>query len=694
MDLENIGSKIKKYRQKRNMTQEELASAMHISNKLISKWERGLSIPALDYLEPLCKVLNISMKDLVGETPKSIKFRISRNTLKTIIFSSVTFVLVTTIILLMNFVIMPAICQDRYLYLINQSMENSLLKDNYYNIEFDLGPDNIKLQGYLEDGKVYAYNTLDFYYYKQLIANDTSIKYSPGHGYCKKKYVKPTTINNLSDLLDQQLKSFSEYYNDDYDLNLNIDDARSYIRKTNYGYYFEIKKDYITKDLTETAKENIIFRKAISGKVIIEQSCFRSMTIEIKIKNKDDNKHTDMTTSVKFLQEKPEINENLISYDYWGIETNDQDVDAFVDYLIEEPKQIKNPDKQLMDKMMNEELFLTQDNKIAMLKSEGIDFFKMSDLSCLESINFEKETVIDGRTYKNGYSYMLNGLILDVKNEATGETKQFTLTRHYDSSYNSNNIHVYDNKIYLYNEKNYYNKTYIDVIDFESGNLINLEVDGVIKFINGGYAFFEDIRTYYLRELDRMDSPYYMGIEYDVGYINDVNFYYLDSNGVLYFSMNGEDLYKSIIDNYILVEDFIAEGDFELLGAYNGKTYFLQNNIKIFICDGVSAMTMNQLKESSVCRYYSAPNIEINNNYIYTNIYGDSFGIFGDKKLKKVDVGQCTYIISFQENVSDLPPKALIVQDANVTRFEEFLYYVFTPLDGGEPIRYWLECPI
>jgi len=37
----NIGEKIKNYRKKKEITQEQLADSLHISFQAISKWERG-----------------------------------------------------------------------------------------------------------------------------------------------------------------------------------------------------------------------------------------------------------------------------------------------------------------------------------------------------------------------------------------------------------------------------------------------------------------------------------------------------------------------------------------------------------------------------------------------------------------------------------------------------------------------------
>ena len=48
-----------------NMTQSELAKKLHITDKAVSKWERGLSFPDISILIPLAETLNISLYDLL-----------------------------------------------------------------------------------------------------------------------------------------------------------------------------------------------------------------------------------------------------------------------------------------------------------------------------------------------------------------------------------------------------------------------------------------------------------------------------------------------------------------------------------------------------------------------------------------------------------------------------------------------------
>ena len=64
MDLRKIGKFIAKMRQEKGFTQESLAEELDISNRSISKWERGICLPETAKMPELCKLFNITINDL------------------------------------------------------------------------------------------------------------------------------------------------------------------------------------------------------------------------------------------------------------------------------------------------------------------------------------------------------------------------------------------------------------------------------------------------------------------------------------------------------------------------------------------------------------------------------------------------------------------------------------------------------
>ena len=49
---------------KQNYTQEELAEKLGVTNKAISKWENGRSLPDVSLFTPVCGLLKISLNEL------------------------------------------------------------------------------------------------------------------------------------------------------------------------------------------------------------------------------------------------------------------------------------------------------------------------------------------------------------------------------------------------------------------------------------------------------------------------------------------------------------------------------------------------------------------------------------------------------------------------------------------------------
>ena len=65
MDLIKIGKFIADCRKKKNITQEQLAEKLYITDRAVSKWERGLSLPDADKMLELCSILEISVNELL-----------------------------------------------------------------------------------------------------------------------------------------------------------------------------------------------------------------------------------------------------------------------------------------------------------------------------------------------------------------------------------------------------------------------------------------------------------------------------------------------------------------------------------------------------------------------------------------------------------------------------------------------------
>lgn len=73
MDKEKIGLFIKTLRKEHNYTQKELAEKLHVTDKAVSKWERGLSLPDVTIMQSLADALQISIYELMQGERSSAK---------------------------------------------------------------------------------------------------------------------------------------------------------------------------------------------------------------------------------------------------------------------------------------------------------------------------------------------------------------------------------------------------------------------------------------------------------------------------------------------------------------------------------------------------------------------------------------------------------------------------------------------
>ena len=66
MNQVKIGKFIAQRRKEKNLTQARLADKLHITNRAVSKWETGKALPDSSIMLELCKLLEISVNDLLS----------------------------------------------------------------------------------------------------------------------------------------------------------------------------------------------------------------------------------------------------------------------------------------------------------------------------------------------------------------------------------------------------------------------------------------------------------------------------------------------------------------------------------------------------------------------------------------------------------------------------------------------------
>ncbi len=77
MNQAAIGSYIAHKRKEKNLTQEQLAEKLGVSNKTVSKWENGKCMPDYSVIEQLCTALSVTLPELMdGEDTAESSVRV------------------------------------------------------------------------------------------------------------------------------------------------------------------------------------------------------------------------------------------------------------------------------------------------------------------------------------------------------------------------------------------------------------------------------------------------------------------------------------------------------------------------------------------------------------------------------------------------------------------------------------------
>lgn len=77
MNQTTIGSYIAQKRRAKNLTQEQLAEKLGVSNKTISKWENGKCMPDYSIIQTLCDALGVTLPELMdGEDAADSSMRV------------------------------------------------------------------------------------------------------------------------------------------------------------------------------------------------------------------------------------------------------------------------------------------------------------------------------------------------------------------------------------------------------------------------------------------------------------------------------------------------------------------------------------------------------------------------------------------------------------------------------------------
>ena len=66
MDQQKVGQFLKELRSKKSLTQEQLAGMLGVSNRSISRWENGVTMPDFDMLIQMAKFYDVEIEEILN----------------------------------------------------------------------------------------------------------------------------------------------------------------------------------------------------------------------------------------------------------------------------------------------------------------------------------------------------------------------------------------------------------------------------------------------------------------------------------------------------------------------------------------------------------------------------------------------------------------------------------------------------
>lgn len=85
MNKERLGAFIAGERKTLGLTQRDLAARLHVTDKAVSKWERGLSYPDVTLLEPLAAALDLGVEELMACRRQAVRAEREDETMKALL---------------------------------------------------------------------------------------------------------------------------------------------------------------------------------------------------------------------------------------------------------------------------------------------------------------------------------------------------------------------------------------------------------------------------------------------------------------------------------------------------------------------------------------------------------------------------------------------------------------------------------
>jgi transcriptional regulator with XRE-family HTH domain len=272
MDYKKIGKFIVNLRKDKSFTQKELADKLFISDKAVSKWERGLALPDIGLIEKLADCLDVNVSEILkGEKIEEMTKKSSDEIVRESIpfFQKKYFkAKICKVILILILSIFVSYFGLLCLGEVTCGSLNWVLFDAEYSMNLPSFSSKIakrKSEQFLESLKNYDYETIKKLLIKNTSRNDTNLKSITMDDY----------INNLKVIKKEGFKIIS------YKNNYTYFNNSSYICKINITCeYAGIKYNILTQ--LRSYEKNIVVEGLGYGSVDSSKMIFPIIKLESK----------------------------------------------------------------------------------------------------------------------------------------------------------------------------------------------------------------------------------------------------------------------------------------------------------------------------------------------------------------------------------------------------------------------------
>ncbi len=92
--MNTVGTNIRHFRRRQGLSQEELATGLHVTRQTVSNWETGKAFPDIDALKQIATSLKVSISDIIYDAAERKSKRITSTvSVKPVLYTPIAFFL-------------------------------------------------------------------------------------------------------------------------------------------------------------------------------------------------------------------------------------------------------------------------------------------------------------------------------------------------------------------------------------------------------------------------------------------------------------------------------------------------------------------------------------------------------------------------------------------------------------------------